>query len=78
MLDLEVTMLVQEGEEGGPCLPSGVALVNELSYGQRLGLLRVATEALLCHDVSERFWPSSVIVARNRVPRMPVDDSGQQ
>ena len=45
-------MLVQEGEEGGPCLPSGVALVNELSYGQRLGLLRVAAGALLCRDVS--------------------------
>ncbi len=26
MLDLEVTMLVQEVEEGGECLPSGVAL----------------------------------------------------
>ena len=52
MLDLEVAMLEQEGEQDEGPLPSGVALVGELSYGQRLGLLRVAAEALLCKDVS--------------------------
>jgi len=87
MLGLEVSMLAQEYQQDEECVPTGVPLVDDLSYGQRLGLLRVAAEALLCEEVPapKRSAYLDAIVAsvydnlRGRVQAELMDEeSGQQ
>ena len=46
MLGLEVSMLAEHDEHDDECVPTGMPLVDDLSYGPRLGLRRGGGVAL--------------------------------